>query len=208
MPNIASNWNTTSTATYDLVWSNWVASATSNITATNTVQDHVWSLWNSDAAFGGTTQLTYYPAFQVVEESKPLTAAEIRKQQALERQTRKLLEKQRRRQEREQRHQARLQRLANKRARWLLLCNLNKVQRSEYRKENHFHVITPGGHTYRVDYGKTGNVKLIEEGHIRESLCIHPVEYVPYEDVMLGQKLLLDNNEEQFRRIANITRIA
>ena len=48
--------------------------------------------------------------------------------------------------------------------------------------------------------------RLDEGGRPAEVYCIHPSEWVPHEDNMLAQKLMLEYDEESFLRIANRSR--
>lgn len=101
---------------------------------------------------------------------------------------------------------------ANARARRLLMTMLDDAQKDELEKDNRFHLTVhdPDGamRVYRIDYGYMGNVKLIDtSGRPVKSYCIHADSRLPKEDQMLAQKLLLEANEKEFLRIANMTRI-
>ncbi len=118
--------------------------------------------------------------------------------------------------------------LAERKAETLLLRHLSPVQREEYQRTGAFTVRMDDGRSYRIRKGWAGNVDAFEapkidqvlerEGGIVvpaangaprrvERLCIHPRELVPDCDNMLAQKLLLEADEAEFRRIANITRV-
>jgi hypothetical protein len=100
---------------------------------------------------------------------------------------------------------------AQQKAERILLQHLTPEQRDEYQRLQRFSVIGPDGHIYRINRGRSGNVQLIEEteeGVIGvEQFCIHPIEYVPDEDNMLAQKLLIESDLASFRRIANISHL-
>jgi hypothetical protein len=61
---------------------------------------------------------------------------------------------------------------------------------------------------YRIEYGYAGNVKLLgNDGQPVKRYCIHADYRLPYEDQMLAQKMLLEANEPEFLRIANMTQL-
>ncbi len=96
--------------------------------------------------------------------------------------------------------------IAEARAEALLLHHLSPQQVADLKAKKCFYVFTKDGHRYRVDRGSHGNVKKVDaQDRIIESLCIQPVG-VPIPDILLAQKLMLECNEEEFRRIANIVR--
>jgi len=121
--------------------------------------------------------------------------------------------------EHERRRQARLREdsrkrmfkeAANERARRILMSMLNDEQRRDLAANNNFQLTVHSRDgsikVYRIDYGYQGNVKLLgPDGDVDRSYCIHADRRLPYEDQMLAQKLLLENNEEEFLRIANET---
>jgi hypothetical protein len=99
---------------------------------------------------------------------------------------------------------------ADKRAERLLIQFLNSDQEAQYRRDRYFEVLSRDGmRRYRIRRGWAGNVTVIDpKGREVERLCIHPNVSVPPEDNLLAQKLLLEADEEKFRRTANITRLA
>lgn len=94
---------------------------------------------------------------------------------------------------------------AEARAEALLHENLDSVQREDLEKKRYFHVRAKSGRWYRICVGVAGNVYRIENGREVEKFCIHPPDSYPTPDVMLAQKLLLEADEDAFRRTANIT---
>ncbi len=94
---------------------------------------------------------------------------------------------------------------ARERALTLLLDHLTPAQRFQYETVHSFDVEV-NGRRYRISSGWSGNVKrLNESGGWIESLCIHFDRSMPIPDLMLAQKLMLETNEAEFRRIANIS---
>lgn len=99
-----------------------------------------------------------------------------------------------------------VQEAAAKRAEGLLLANLTLEQRAAYKKERTFIVNGSHGGRFKLMRGYSHNVKeLDEEGREVRTFCIHPPAQhpCPNEDNVLLQKLMLQTDEEEFRRIAN-----
>lgn len=107
---------------------------------------------------------------------------------------------------------------AARRAERLLLEHLTEAQRQEWTTDKAFHVETADGRRrYKIAYGLTGNVCLVKcegeapmgkFGPVREGarFCMHvyhPDGWVPNEDNVLAQKLLIEANEEHFLELAN-----
>lgn len=62
---------------------------------------------------------------------------------------------------------------------------------------------------YRIHKGRSMNVDLLgANGKPVRKFCAHPGLYVPDEDTMVAQKLMLETDEEQFLRTANVREIA
>ena len=101
---------------------------------------------------------------------------------------------------------------AEQRAHALLISMLTPEQRAELEEKKHFHLTVydkDGSHrVYRIERGYAGNVKLLgADGQPIKRYCIHADSRLPHEDQMLAQKLLLESNEAEFLRIANMTRL-
>lgn len=95
--------------------------------------------------------------------------------------------------------------LAEAKAEVLLRQLLTPEQQDDLDKKRCFYLHS-GGKKYRIDRGRTGNVKLVDElDQVVESYCIHPSIACPDADTMLAQKLLLETDIETFERVANIT---
>ena len=95
---------------------------------------------------------------------------------------------------------------AEAKAQRLLYECLDESQAKDFRMARGFVVISNKGRKYYVAWGTTRNVtRWDDQGRLIETLCIHPAD-VPIPDTMLAQKLLLETDEDVFRRIANITR--
>lgn len=180
--NVWSTWASNSTAISftNNTWTTWAGTTS----GTNTL-DSVWISWGSGTSYRVAQQI--WPAAQRTPE-----------QIEADRVAREARDEQYRIQEEERK-------AAVARAEELLKDNLSEAQRKEYEKDKHFHVVA-GGKTYRIRKGWSGNVELLNgKGEVLSRYCIHPTTYVPEEDNMLAQKLMLETAEEEFVRVANRT---
>lgn len=87
----------------------------------------------------------------------------------------------------------------NKKAKELLLSCLTKQQKKQYEKHNWF--IVRGSETglvYRINRKSQINVDLMDGDVVVKRLCTVPDEYVPIEDHLLAQKLMLETDEMDF----------
>ncbi len=87
---------------------------------------------------------------------------------------------------------------AAKKARELLVSQLNKAQRESFEKNKSFDVAGKDGKTYRISSERSFNVK----GPDGVKYCGQTVD-TPIEDQMLAQKLLLENDPAKFFKNAN-----
>lgn len=96
-------------------------------------------------------------------------------------------------------------RRADRKARALLHQFLTREQRWHLRAAKSFRVQGADGRTYLVTEGTANNVKVLENGEPRYSLCVVPVYKItslPVYDLMLAQKVLLESNVDLFLRTA------
>jgi hypothetical protein len=95
---------------------------------------------------------------------------------------------------------------ARKRARKLLWANLAPDQRRELRRKGRFHVTGSKGNVYRIASSVPFNVRLAGEAkRSRIFFCLEAEDPdLPMEDIMLAQKLLLETDEGEFLRLANM----
>lgn len=89
----------------------------------------------------------------------------------------------------------------------LLESFLNDEQRAEFREAGVFHVRTRDGRLFRFTKGFGHNVHLVQDGLCVTEYCIITTERVPLYDQMLGQKVLLEADPEDFFRIANFRQL-
>jgi hypothetical protein len=190
-------------------WTIWVVGDSGTSATTNTItttSNHIWTAWNSASTAStmtitsnGTDATTWTVWNEVVSApARRISAEERRRWRARE-------QEQRRRHEEEQRERKE----AEAKAETLLLKALTPEQREDYRRRKCFHLHT-GGKRYRIERGWQGNVKLVDDAERQlASYCIHPRDHrIPVADNLLAQKLLLEADEQEFRRIANETRRA
>jgi hypothetical protein len=105
-------------------------------------------------------------------------------------------------------------RIAQRRARELLLSMLDEVQAQQWESERAFTIETAdGARRYRIRHGVAGNIMLVKDGD-REAppdgwlrrFCFHayhPDGSMPVEDHVLAQKLYIEADEESFLQLAN-----
>jgi hypothetical protein len=174
-------------AAYDITWQAWSSDAESTGT---TITSNVWGTWNC-------AYITYNGDRPPVGIAPPLVPFSPEQ----------LAEQQRQTEARRVAAEAKAKRDAEARekAKALLREFLDDHQRDTLDKHRWFEVVSPAGRTYRIHQGRQGNVFLIEGGHQVMRYCIHPAEWVPDEDTMLAQALMLRCSEDDFVTIANKT---
>lgn len=95
---------------------------------------------------------------------------------------------------------------SKKRSKKLLLRHLDPRQRIQLRRKGHFDVQGSRGNIYRISKSFPFNVRLAgDAGRSRVFFCMEAEDWsVPKWDVMLGQKLLIESDEGEFLKIANL----
>jgi hypothetical protein len=101
------------------------------------------------------------------------------------------------------------QKKARKRAKRLLRSHLDLTQRRELKRKGHFDVLGSKGNVYRIAASYPYNVRLAGEAmRSRIFFCLEPDDpEIPLEDVLLAQKLMLESDEGEFLRLANMAYI-
>ena len=174
-------------------WSHWNTSATTpSITITGA---DLWSTWNTGVH-------SFTEAIELGMRRAEAENPEVRAARERQRQADHAVWETRRRQGAAKRQ------AANERAEKLLVSILSTAQREQYTKERRFTVHLPNGNRYMVRKGRHGNIERIDEqGKRIENLCVHVAPHkIPDCDNMAAQKLMLESNEPELRRIANISR--
>ncbi len=93
---------------------------------------------------------------------------------------------------------------AERKAKSLLYRFLNREQKRELHLQKSFTVLGGDGRTYQVTWGSCNNVRLLENGRPRFSLCLVSKEFLPTADLMLAQKVLLEADPDRFLRTAQV----
>jgi len=176
-------------------WYYWVTSSasTGGTCSTSTSSNNTaWYAWNNST---GTSTTTAY-----IDEANEVWERWTENQHSahVQAQQQELARKRRIR-------EARIRRMKELRAKRLLKQHLNEEQRAMLNDKDHFYMRAASGQLYRIRNGRSGNVDVMhDESRRQHSLCAHPNDYCPNYDTMLAQKLMLETNEEEFKRIANI----
>lgn len=202
----------------EIVWSGWINGGTGG-TTTGFIDP--WPIWSHEQFLTASTTTSVTPDpwitwnDSITTGANPFTAA-IRHGVEQARAANPELEAARRRQLEadhavwlaQRRQNAAKRKAANDRAETLLMSILSSAQRDQYKAERRFTVHLPNGNHYMIRQGRHGNIERIDEdGKRLENLCVHVADYnIPDADNCAAQKLLLECNEPELRRIANITR--
>lgn len=202
------------------IWQSWNAVSYATTTATSITNTNVWPIWASETSSGSTdgtwrTWITTYSnsASTTANLITPTLYQRVERQHvpvdpAVEAAARVEREQRAAAYEAARVEEARRAALADERAMRLLVSVLSEQQQRDLAAHDYFFVDAPvSGRRYRIDKGRSGNVKVIDRqtGVWTESLCIHQRENVPVADTMLIQKLLIETAEDAFRETANIT---
>lgn len=142
-----------------------------------TANDYIWGMWTDTSGSSGVVTAARQPT---AEERAQIQTEHARRLQA--------------------------KREAEKRARDLLDMFLTPEQRQSLEQQSAIVVKAESERVYRIKKGRVGNIEELDsEGKIINRLCVHPNLQVPDYDTMLTQKIWLETNEAELRRIANIT---
>lgn len=169
------------------IWPLWCQGTTTATTMSNIITGSAaWTIWCDEAEAHITRRPQRYvpppPTAEQVETQRLARAAE----------TERYMEAQR------------LRVAAEARAETLLIENLSLAQRLQYAETKAFVVEGRGGRRFRIRNGRSGNVDVVgRDGRVLHRLCAHPRELVPNCDTMLAQKLMLEDDEATFLRVAN-----
>ncbi len=93
------------------------------------------------------------------------------------------------------------------RARRLLKEVLTPEQDKQLEEKGFFELVSVNsGQRYRINKGRSRNInKLDAQGNVIGFVCFHPRENVHNYDTMAVQKLMLENDEEEVRKVANFS---
>jgi len=177
MVQYGSTTSTVSSGTSVTTWNYWITAGT---TTTTTATSSVWHIWTTC----GTTPIL---SEKELLEAQRVIAAQEREAAARQEQERAV-------------HAER-----EKKAR-LLLKELLTEQQNKQLDDNGFFELTTvnSGNRYRVWRERSRNIELLDkEGKRVNRLCFHPKDYVHDYDTMAAQKLMLEYDEEEVKKVAN-----
>ncbi len=162
------------------------AGTTASVTAAN---EMIWHVWNYREAH---LERRYEAALRHAETPEQREARRIETE----------------RRDAQNRAAAAVTQAAKERAEKLLQSVLTDEQKTELRDKGYFHCRSKQGNRYRIRRGTHGNVRKLDPTGTKEieSLCIQPRD-VPEGDVLLAQRFMIENDEEAFRKTANIARM-
>ena len=172
-------YSTTSTASSTDTWGYWV-DGTATVTMTST--ETVWYEWNSSGEVR-----------RIAPQPRELSEEERAAQEVRQAENRRIAAE-----------QAEKRKQAKERSMKLLRDALDKKQRNRFDNHGHFFVRGVSGELYRIDQGRVANVKVMDGDKVKHRLCAHVREQVPDHDNMLAQKVMLENFEDEFLRMANV----
>ncbi len=95
---------------------------------------------------------------------------------------------------------------AYKRAEQLLKSMLTKPQRDELRRFGRFTIVGPSGTRYRIHRSDVRNIYVLDQkGNRNHRLCWYMIgRKIPQADQMLAQKIMIEADEEEFLRVAEV----
>jgi len=184
------------TATATTTWANWTSSGTGTATS-------AWTQWAATDTCQSTSTTAY-----VVWDAWTGYEAVTTKESAEERRIRETHEaEERKERERLAAERATKEKAREKKARQLLREVLTEEQDKDLDKKGYFELISVGsGQKYRINKGRSRNInKLDKDGKVCGIVCFHPRDYLHDYDTMAAQKLMLEYNEEQVKKVANFS---
>ena len=172
------------------IWLSWTSASTES-----TVYDH-----------GANRLLTAYTSQAITAASNSLYWTNWithQEETAEQRAARRVADEQ---QQARARDMAAARKAAGERAERLLVACLSSAQRGELQTAGWFEVQSSRGRRYRIRRGRVRNVIEVDMlGRTLRTYCCHPFDGVPDADTMLAQKLMLETQEDEFLRLANVS---
>lgn len=185
-------WSTTMTAASnttmsDRVWPSWVEAGSVRQIYSS---DDLWRDWNVKFRYTARPVLTQAQRDRLLVEE---AHRELRRRQMRDEQNARAEER-------------RIQRVAaESRAAELLQACLTADEWSHYAEHGELTVMGSSGRVYAIQRGRAHNVfELDAQGRRIREFCGHVRDAVPDDDNVLAQKLLIECDEEEFRRLANV----
>lgn len=207
----ADTWNmwttsssTTTVGSGNTVWYTWVGTGNTTTAGSACTTDVTWKLWTTTPANISTGTVTYSTAWGNWVDAQELTAEQKAEQER--RNAEYAAEQERYAAQRKQLEDER--QAAAEKAEKLLKEHLNEEEKARYERAGYFLVKSHKGNLYKVKKGTHGNVIRLDPvtNEELERLCVQP-SGVPTADANLAQKLWIEHMEDEFRKIANITKL-
>lgn len=196
-----SGWtSTTSTCATYSTWDNW-NSPTASADSSGT-----WIYWTALTPTTSGTSTTYSTSNVWVSWVDNGYAVSPPRETAEERRAREQRDAEyRAEQERQAKIRAEKEKAKEEKARQLLKEVLTEEQDAQLTKDGYFELTSvKSGKRYRIKKGFSMNVEeLDKDGKRLRSMCFHPNVHVHHYDNMAIQKLMLENDEEEARKVAN-----
>ena len=186
-----------------IVWNEWANSTMSTTSATTDVFTYWTTQWNSTGTTTDTTTNTIYRYW--ADEHNQVAMFHAHEMRQRERQQIRIERERNIWQQNEQSERQTRQVEARRKAKILLLENLDNEQVKDFQKGGFFFVKSPSGRLYRIREGRAINIDLMvgnSRSDVEKRLCGHPEIFCPNEDTMLAQKIYLEKLENDFLRIA------
>ena len=187
-----SGWtSTTSTCTYSSTWVDW--------NETSACDSDTWVYWTAPTTSGTTSAVTCSNDGYII--SPPKETAEERRARE------QRYAEYRAEQDRQAKIRAEKEKAKEEKARQLLKEVLTEEQDAQLTKDGYFELTSvKSGKRYRIKKGFSMNVEeLDKDGKRLRSMCFHPNVLVHHYDNMAIQKLMLENDEEEARKVANFS---
>ena len=191
----------------DATWSGWTSTTTTCTTSytwvdwngTSACDSDTWVYWTAPTTSGTTSAVTCSIDGYVVSPPKE-TAEECRAREQREAEYRA-------KQERQAKIRAEKEKAKEEKARQLLKEVLTEDQDAQLTKDGYFELTSiKSGKRYRIKKGFAMNVEELDaQGKKLRSMCFHPNVHVHHYDNMAIQKLILENDEEEARKVANFS---
>lgn len=169
-------------------WNNFWTSTAS--TTSITLNNAIWTSWNTEIR---DVSVQTGVDIETEEQAAARREAEAAWQRQRDRERQAYVEQQAAREE------------AERGALALLLSIVSAAQRREMARFSRVTLRAPSGRVWRVHHGSNvGNLSIMDGDVRRATLCVHPRGAIPLSDVMVGQILAIQYDEERVIAMANL----
>lgn len=213
------SWTDTGTSTASggtcYTWKAWT-SGTVTVGSDATVSNTVWVTWvgSSEPAIYSAGDRTYNVWENWIPAGGSLPTRQLTEEEVAE--NKRKLEEQAAKRKKEEEERAKAEKERAEKAKALLKMVLDEQQKKQLEEKAFFELTSvKSGRRYRIRKGDCRNIEEIDaKGNKVATLCFHPkADYaekrgtVHHYDTMTIQKLMLENEEDEARQIANISRV-